>query len=89
MKTTTTTTKTVPAEEIKITCDKCGDPVEKKDQHDEFEFNLKYRSGFKKPTHGEGQEETLDLCQVCAEELVKLLKEAGYKFVAEKWNYII
>lgn len=67
-------------------CDKCGDRI-KQVHYDAFDFNLTYKTGTSYPEGGEGCETTVDLCPKCAEELIELLKEKGYRINQEEWDY--
>ena len=58
-------------------CDKCGCKIET-ENFDAFECNFTYVVGSCYPEGGCGEEQSMDICQNCADDLVKLLIANGY-----------
>lgn len=67
-------------------CDKCGDKIEV-DEYDVFECHLVHKSGERYPEGGNGEENTMDLCQKCTTDLMVLLYENGYNVNKGEWDY--
>jgi hypothetical protein len=66
-------------------CDKCNNKVEL-DRFEAFEFKFLNRTGRIFPEGGGGEKQEMDLCQNCADELVELLRENGYRVTDSDWD---
>lgn len=72
----------------RVTCDRCGQEVRKKDMFDDFSFTLRVRTGDSFPTGGSGVERGIsDLCKPCALELIRQLNQAGYTTYEEEYEW--
>lgn len=67
-------------------CDKCNEKIEV-DYYDAFNFELVYEVGTKCPEGGDGEEQTMELCQKCSDECIKLLKDNGYRINKNGYSY--
>ena len=67
-------------------CDKCGDRI-KIGGYDAFCCELEHKTGSSYPEGGSGDIDTLDLCQDCAKDLIKLLKENEYNVQSKEWDW--
>ncbi|HDZ04850.1 hypothetical protein LCGC14_0370880 [marine sediment metagenome] len=82
----------IPAHESEVEkerfheCDKCEEKIAH-GSHSADEFTFELVQGFRYPGSGDGQTEEMELCTICANELVTLLKANGYRIIKSKWNY--
>lgn len=67
-------------------CDKCNEKIEK-DAGDAFEFDFLHKTGSTYPEGGAGEQQEMDLCKICAEDLVSRLREMGYRISDSEWDY--
>ena len=67
-------------------CDKCNCKIEN-DTYDAFECEIIHKTGNCYPESGDGEAQTVELCDKCAIELVELLKTNGYRITDSKWDY--
>jgi hypothetical protein len=67
-------------------CDKCGKRISTK-FGDAFEFSLEYKTGQSYPEGGNGVKKSLDLCQKCAPEAIKLLMDNGFSIQTSEWDW--
>jgi hypothetical protein len=67
-------------------CDKCNNKIEVA-RYDVFECELIHKVGTAYPEGGSGDEQTMELCQKCAYDLVELLRENGYRITDREWDF--
>ncbi len=68
-------------------CDMCNEKIETEDCYDAFECNFIHKTGSMFPEGGFGQKQEMELCQKCAVELVKLIRENGYRVTNSDWDW--
>lgn len=68
-------------------CDKCDQKITKSSMYDSFVCALEYKEGADYPEGGSGTVKTVDLCQSCAEDLMTLLRESGYRINEDEWDW--
>ena len=77
-------TKEVEVEDY-IVCDKCDDKIVP-DYWNSFDFDFTLRTGKSYPEGGFGEEDSMQLCEDCAEQLVAFLKTEGYRILKKDWD---
>lgn len=84
------TEKRIVEQEIVIesytVCDRCNEKIVK-NGFDQFHCRIEYKTGFQYPEGGNGDISTVDLCQDCADDLITLLKENGYRINENEWDW--
>ena len=66
-------------------CDKCDKKIDDKIGYNFSEFTLELREGTCFPSYNSGTTTDIELCEDCADDCIKLLKENGYKTTETKW----
>lgn len=67
-----------------ILCDKCNKKIET-NVYDAFKCEFIHQTGDSYPEGGDGEKQEMELCQRCAEKLVILLRENGYRVTDSEW----
>jgi len=73
---------------VSTICDKCGKKTEPTLLHDAYHPDWFFcETGNKSDRGGAGEIKSIDLCWRCTEDLVKLMKDNGYRIKIERWDY--
>ena len=67
-------------------CDKCNEIITC-GSYNAFKFEFRHRTGDSYPEGGSGEEDSLDLCQDCAESFIQMLKDNGYRVTTKEWDF--
>ena len=67
-------------------CDKCNEKI-KTGSYDSFKCEFTHKTGSSCPEGGSGELQELQLCQKCAVECVKLIRENGYRVTDSEWDW--
>jgi hypothetical protein len=68
-----------------IVCDKCKEEIDV-EPFDAFKCKFVYKTGSCYPEGGNGEKQSMELCQDCADDFVELLKSNGYNVTIEDWD---
>jgi hypothetical protein len=71
----------------KETCDWCGKEVETPDRFMTNDFKLEFITGSCYPEGGDSLIKRVDLCFVCREKLLELLKSSGIDVIEEEYDW--
>ena len=66
-------------------CDKCNERI-LTSGYDAFKFELEYKTGDIHPGGGIGDKSEVELCPVCADACIQLLKDNGYRINESEWE---
>ena len=68
-------------------CDKCGKNLDDKEYEDAFSCEFDYTTGYSyNSEERQTESQTLELCENCGEEAMKILSNNGFKFqTSEGW----
>jgi hypothetical protein len=74
---------------IRCFCDKCGKKIVSEKFGDVYEDSwFEFKTGESYGADGgSGDLYKIDLCEECSLDLIKLMKENGYKVRGEEWDY--
>ena len=67
-------------------CDKCNEKI-RTGSYDAFEFELEYKTGSSYPEGGSGEKKEMELCDKCADDCIRLLKDNGYRINESQWDW--
>lgn len=81
-----TATRTVELITSKCFCDKCHEEITTK-KYDAFECSFYLRTGNNFPESGSGENKSMDLCSNCADGLIDLLRNNGYRINESEWDW--
>lgn len=69
-----------------VLCDKCNEKIEP-DNFDAFQCEFKLKTGHSFPDGSGGELQEMDICEKCADNLVELLRNNGYRVNDGEWGY--
>ena len=67
-------------------CDKCNEKIQTR-SYDAFTFELEYKTGNNYPERTSGNRKEMELCDKCADDCIKLLKDNGYRINESEWDW--
>ena len=87
-----TRTETVPATTrtavYRVTCDLCGQEIQRGRRGNAEEVEVKHRTGSAYPEGGSGEEVSVDMCASCFDtKLVPWLREQGAQVQTTEWEF--
>jgi len=67
-------------------CDKCNQKIETRGSS-AFDFKLTFQTGSSYPEGGSGNTRSVDLCENCAHDLMRMLEREGYRVNFSEWDW--
>lgn len=71
-----------------VTCDICGEKINRSDGYEVNEIEVRHKTGTSYPECGSGEETSVDMCGKCFDEkLVPWLRSQGAEPRTEEWDW--